>query len=102
MVCSKFSKIAKSPLHCCSICEKGPHSSFSMLNLCFTSTCPVAQVKQNGVGGNTLLIDRVCELRVAVLSKSEVSGGSSSLRKQNCQRVVLLFRHVEGRAHLMM
>lgn len=27
--------------------------------LCFTSTCPVAQVKRNGVGGNTLLTDRL-------------------------------------------
>lgn len=46
------------------------------------------------------LLTKCAELRVAVLRRSEDSGGSRSLRKHLCGRVVLLFRHVVQQAHL--
>ncbi len=46
------------------------------------------------------LLTESAELRVALLSGSEVSGGSSFLRKHHCRGDVLLFSHVDARACL--
>lgn len=68
--CSEYNNVAKSPIPCCLICDicqrglVGSQSSiFKKFPGCvffFTSTCPVAQVKRNGVGGNMLLTGGVC------------------------------------------